>query len=151
MQRRAAAAYVAILVVIAAGTFAASATASEPAISIDADHELTKGQSVSLGGTTYTVASLDAKAGSATIEWNGGNDSVSVTEGKNVTLGGTTYVGHFEGSTLQLSDDPEAYQEDVRAQKEHAEFVHNLEVLSFLSGFSAFLLLTLAYMPVRGD
>jgi hypothetical protein len=151
MQRRAAAAYVTLLVVIAAGAFAMSATASPPDISVDADHELQENQSITRGGTSYTVASLNESAPSASLEWSEGNESTTLEEGTNVTLGGTNYTSHFEGDRLQLTSDQEAYMNEVRAVEQHHELMHGLKVVATLSGLAGFLLLAMAYMPVRGD
>lgn len=151
MQRRAAAAYTALFVVVAVAAFATAATATPPDISIEADHELAQGQSVTLNGTTYNVTDLNGSAPSATVEWAAGNETQSATvdEGANVTLGGEQYVGHFEGETLQLTTDLEAYQDEVREQEAHDRLMHGLTVVATLSGITAVVLLAMAYLPTR--
>jgi hypothetical protein len=83
-------AYLALFLVVTAGSTAYAATSSPPPIDVDADHELGTNESVRLDGTRYTVTDLNASAPSATLEWDDGNETESTTveEGTNVTLGG---------------------------------------------------------------
>jgi hypothetical protein len=63
MQRRAAAAYVAVFLLIAVGSYGVIATAQAPAISLadsEVDHEVTTGQSFAVGGTEYTVGGIES-------------------------------------------------------------------------------------------
>ncbi|NHN41706.1 hypothetical protein G9C85_08680 [Halorubellus sp. JP-L1] len=70
MQRRAAAAYIAFFLVIAAGSYAFIATADAPDVTISGDdvREIEEGDTVTVDGRTYTVASV-----SATAEEGGGH------------------------------------------------------------------------------
>lgn len=94
MQRRAAAAYIAFFLVIAAGSYAFIATADAPAITISGDdvREIQAGDTVTVDGRTYTVASVTAEqqeggghgggggglSYTITFEWT--NDSARYTE-----------------------------------------------------------------------
>lgn len=149
MQRRAAAAYVAIFLVITVGSYGAVATASPPPIDVQAEYEFQQGSSQTIDGTTYTAAELDGTAAEATLEWADGNESAGLEEGANVTLGDTTYTAHFEGDTLQLTDDQEAYMDEVRAVDAHEELMGNLFSVSVLSALAAALMVGAAFMPRR--
>lgn len=155
MQRRAAAAYVAVFVVIAVGAYAITAVATPPAPSFGVDHELEQGDTVTLGGTTYEVTELSTGAGgdgpSATIEHeaNGSTESVEVTEGENVTLGGTTYAVHFSGGTVQLTSDRSGYQQYAERVEAFEGQIRGLSAVAALSGIAAVVLLAAAYMPVK--
>lgn len=153
MQRRAATAYLALLVFVAVGSYGYAATSSPPPIDVAADHELRTEQSVRLNGTQYTVTDLNASAPSATLEWAAGNetDSTTVEEGTNVTLEGTTYTAHFEGRRLQLTEDQAAYVDELQEVDEHEELDRRFEVLATLGAIAALVLGAAAFMPVRGD
>lgn len=153
MQRRAATGYLALLLVVSAGSFGLSAAATPPPIDVTADHELRANESVRLEGTRYTVTTLNASAPAATLEWtaNGTNRSTTLEEGTNVTLGGTTYTAHFEGRRLQLTRDQAAYVAEVRAVERHHALMRRLGVVGTLSGLTGVVLGAAAFMPVRGD
>lgn len=69
MQRRAAAVYTALFLVIAVGAFAFAGAAEEPAITVDdPEYNLSEGEEFEINGTTYTAATVEG--GEATIEWN---------------------------------------------------------------------------------
>ncbi|SNZ12129.1 hypothetical protein SAMN06269185_1510 [Natronoarchaeum philippinense] len=84
MQRRAAAVYVALFLVIAVGAFAYAGAAQSPPITVDnPDYNLTADEELQINGTTYTVASIGEVEPSggghggggsahleATVEWN---------------------------------------------------------------------------------
>lgn len=105
MQRRAAAAYVVLFVLIAAGSYAFIASAQSPTVTIEnPDHDLTAGDEFTVNDRTYTVAEITAEeeegehGGSeeiltATLEWT--NESAITSEsferGGEVELGNTTY------------------------------------------------------------
>jgi hypothetical protein len=63
MQRRAAAAYIAFFLVIAAGSYAFIATADAPDVTISGDdvREIQEGDTVSVNDRTYSVAEVSAK------------------------------------------------------------------------------------------
>jgi len=105
MQRRAAAAYVVLFVLIAAGSYAFIATAQAPAVTIEnPDHDLAAGDEFTVADRTYEVTEItlteeeDDHGGSeeiltATLEWT--NDSAISTEsferGGEIELENTTY------------------------------------------------------------
>jgi hypothetical protein len=94
MQRRAAAIYVAIFLVVGGASYALVATAERPHVQFDQpEQRLTQGDQFSVDGRQYTVASVTAEAASgggghggggggvthaATLEWT--NDSAQYTE-----------------------------------------------------------------------
>ncbi|WP_323677875.1 hypothetical protein [Halorubellus sp. PRR65] len=93
MQRRAAAAYIAFFLVIAAGSYAFIATADAPAITISGDdvREVQAGDTVTVDGRTYTAAEVKAEQqeggghGSGgglkyTVRFEWTNDSARYTE-----------------------------------------------------------------------
>lgn len=67
MQRRAAAVSAAIFLVLAAGSWAFIGAAQEPAFEVDPVHSAGQGESISVGGQSYTVTSMTSS--SATLEW----------------------------------------------------------------------------------
>ncbi|MBB6646895.1 hypothetical protein [Halobellus ruber] len=64
MQRRAAAIYVALFVLIGAASYSLIATAQQPTVEFeDPARELTQGDTIDAGGQTYTVASVSESGG----------------------------------------------------------------------------------------
>lgn len=149
MQRRAGAVYAALFLVITVGSYGAFATASPPPIEVQPDYEFEQGSSETIDGTTYKATELNGTAGEATLDGAEGNESTGLSEGANVTLGGTAYTAHFEGDTLQLTADQEAYMDEVREIESHEELTHSLFGVSILSGLAAALMMAAAFMPVR--
>jgi hypothetical protein len=79
MQRRAAAAYVVLFLVIAAGAYAVIATAQAPTTSMDpneATYSLSQGDELRVDGRTYRMQSVSGS--SATLAWT--NESAVYTE-----------------------------------------------------------------------
>jgi len=60
MQRRAAAIYAAFFVVVAATSYSLIATAQEPTVQFEGEEALSVNDTLSVGGTTYTVSSVSA-------------------------------------------------------------------------------------------
>jgi hypothetical protein len=60
MQRRAAAIYAAFFVVVAATSYSLIATAQEPTVQFEGEEAMTEGDTLSAGGTTYTVSEVSA-------------------------------------------------------------------------------------------
>lgn len=111
MQRRAAALYVAFFLVISVASYSLIATAEEPQVEFgNPDYTLSENDTLTVGGTEYTVASLEATAGgggggghgggggggierTGTIAWT--NQSAQYTEtwanNSTVSLDNTTY------------------------------------------------------------
>lgn len=92
MQRGAAAAYLALFLIVSAGSYGVTVISTPPAIEIDLDHELRTNESIMVGGTQYTVTAPDPSAPSATLEWDVDNQATSTTvsEATTVALAGTT-------------------------------------------------------------
>ena len=105
MQRRAAAAYIAFFLVIAAGSYAFIATADAPAVTISGDdvREVEAGDTVTVDDRTYTVSEVSAteeEEGSGlkyTIRFEWTNDSARYTE----TWAANSTVG-FENQTRRV-------------------------------------------------
>ncbi|MEZ3116200.1 hypothetical protein RYH80_09770 [Halobaculum sp. MBLA0147] len=119
MQRRAAALYAVLLLVIGVASFSLISVATPPELAFeDPDHELSESDEFTLDGTTYTVDTIDAEMQSSggggghggggggaelvrsgTIVWT--NESALATEtwgnGSEVTYQNDTYVAEIEG------------------------------------------------------
>jgi len=81
MQRRAAAAYVAFFLVIAAGSYAFIATADAPEITISGDNvqEIQEEDSITVDGRTYTVTEVSAEVEEGGDHGGGGGIAYHVT------------------------------------------------------------------------
>jgi len=82
MQRRAAAGYVALFLVIAVGAYGLAATAESPEITLeDPEYDVTVGDQFEAEGQTYTLAEVNTEDGTpvGTLEWN-------ITEDQSETL-----------------------------------------------------------------
>ncbi|MFB6311946.1 MAG: hypothetical protein ABEH64_12295 [Salinirussus sp.] len=154
MQRRAAAVYFMLFVVVGAGAYAFLGVMSEPAGQLDGP-TYEAGDTFSAGGVTFTVNS--SSAGEGVVSYRNGTsgavETVELGEGENVTLGGVQHFTHYtDGGVQVLPTDQywDAYQGELAVQDTYHERragVWAVVILSFLAG--AFLLAT-AYMPVRG-
>lgn len=110
MQRRAAAAYVAILVLVAAGAYSLVAVAEEPAVSLEdgeVDRSVTTGDTFSVGGTEYEVSAIQSTGGEdasvqASFAWN-----VSVEKTRTLENGSTVAVDGANW-TVETSADGDA-------------------------------------------
>ena len=99
MQRRAAAAYVAFFLVIAAGSYGVIAATAAPDVTVqpgEAEHTLQNGTTFTVGDRDYTVASISAAKQAdrtATLEWVNESERVTETWAHNatVTLENRTY------------------------------------------------------------
>jgi hypothetical protein len=104
MQRRAAAVYFILFVVVGAGAYGFLGVISQPPVDLDGP-TYGSGDEFSAGGVTYTVASIGDGEGelSFTNETAGEEETVGIDEGENVTLGGSTYFAHFpSGDSVQV-------------------------------------------------
>lgn len=155
MQRRAAAIYFMLFVVVGAGAYAFLGVMSEPAVQLDGP-TYQAGDTFSAGGVTYTVNESAQGEGvlSYRNETSGQIETVELQEGGNVTLGGATHFTHYtaDGAVQVLPTNQywSAYQGELAAQDNYHERragVWAVVIMSFLAG--AFLLAT-AYMPIRG-
>ncbi|MEF8773172.1 MAG: hypothetical protein V5A37_00445 [Halobacteriales archaeon] len=113
MQRRAAAAYVAILVLVAAGAYSLVAVAEEPTVSLEddeVDRSVTTGDTFSVGGTEYEVSAIQSTGGEdatvqATFAWNVTVEKTRTLEnGSAVRYDGTNWTVETGGdaSTVRL-------------------------------------------------
>lgn len=154
MQRRAAAVYFVLFVVVGAGAYGFLGVISEPAVQLDGP-AYGEGEQFSAGGTTFTVDSIgDGEAVLTYENETGAAQETDVGEGENVTLGGTQHFAHFTaGGDVQILPNDEYYgdyQSELAVQDHYHERragIWAVVILSFLAGI---VLLSAAYMPVRG-
>jgi hypothetical protein len=155
MQRRAAAVYFILFVVVGAGAYGFLGVISQPPVDLDGPTH-GSGDEFSAGGVTYTVSSIGDGEGELTYTngTSGETETVGIDEGENVTLGGSTYFAHFpSGDGVQVLPTDEywsAYQGELAVQDTYGERragIWAIVIMSFLAGI---VLLSAAYMPVRG-
>lgn len=118
MQRRAAAAYAGLFILIAVGAYAMVGVAQEPAVTVEnPDHSLADGDTLEIGDRTYTVAEISGSATqadrSATLTWTNASerrtatlDNGSQVPAVNVVWSGQTArqeTTFANGSTLTLN------------------------------------------------
>ena len=97
---------------------------------------------------TTTITAVDNQT--VTLEWRADTlQFVQPSEGGNVTLAGEKFVAHYEGDTLLLSTNFEAYQAERDAQTYFKERMSGLWGVIILSTLTAVLLAMLAYLPSR--
>ena len=99
MQRRAAAIFVALFLVVAAGAYALIGAAEQPTVSIDEadrDHVVTGTEFLTVAGVEYNVTSLNGTAGEAEARWL--NESARST----ATLANNSTVGYQGGNFTVL-------------------------------------------------
>lgn len=116
MQRRAAAAYVAFFLVIAAGSYGVIATTDNPEPYVteqEAEHTLVAGEQIDIGERTYNV-SISGESDGGTLTWTNESAVQTATWGQNttVTYDNSTYRVLIENvsspSELQLRPEPPA-------------------------------------------
>lgn len=155
MQRRAAAVYFTLFVVVGAGAYGFLGIMSQPAVELDGP-TYSQGEELRTGGVTYTVDSIGD--GEAELTWlnatAGEEETIGVDEGENVTLGGSQYFAHFpdDGGVQLLPSDEYwgAYQDELDVQDQYEERRAGVWAILFLSFLAAIILISAAYMPVRG-
>ncbi|WP_440992327.1 hypothetical protein [Haloarchaeobius baliensis] len=118
MQRRAAAAYVVLLLVITAGAFAFISTAEEPAVSLeDPDETLQSGSTLTVNDRVYNVSDVSASSGGgggghgggggvsyeAVLTWTNESAQWSETWSNNSTV---TYQGDTYRAFIANSSEP---------------------------------------------
>ena len=124
MQERAAALYIALFLVLAAGSYVMVGAAEAPTFAYDdPDYELTAGDEFELDGVTYTVDSIDEVDGEqqATVVWDEQIDEeAELADGDEVDQNNETWVVQLpdDGTTFTLR---EALDEDVRTVEEDGE------------------------------
>ena len=119
-------------------------------------HTFAAGDTVEYDGETTTVESVTASE--ATLAWTTAEEqSVELTEGGNVTLAdGNQYFAHFDTHgelsvvIAQTSASYGDYQNDLARQEYFHERENGLWGVIILSGIAAFLIISMAYMPVKG-
>jgi hypothetical protein len=110
-----------------------------------------EGDTFQLRGNETTVTNVTAS--DATLAWNAPRTlETSFAEGENVTLGpndnSQTFAAHFpEEDTLQLSPDPNAYQQQVGEINHFNERISGLWGVTILSVVTVILLFGLAFLP----
>jgi len=104
MQRRAAAAYIAFFLVIAAGSYAFIATAEEPAVTISGDNvqEIEQGDELTVDGRTYTVSEVSATKESGGD--HGGGGGISYTLAFTWTNDSARYTETWQSNTTAEYD-----------------------------------------------
>ncbi|MFC7176459.1 hypothetical protein [Halosegnis marinus] len=119
-----------------------------------------EGDSVDYDNQSTTLTAITSEE--ATLTWTASErQSVELSDGGNVTLaGGNTYFAHFdtEGSGADLtldvmlapSSDYGAYSGDLSRQSEFKDRMNGLWGIIILASVAALLVVSLAYMPVRG-
>lgn len=118
--------------------------------------QFTEGDDVEYDGESTTLTSI--ADGEATLTWTEAQqEQIELEEGANVTLAdGNTYFAHFDTNgdapTVVLAPQSEydAYQGDLARQDNFSQRMSGLWGVIILSGFAGFLVISLAYMPVRG-
>jgi len=127
MQRRAAAIYVALFVLIGAASYSLIATAQQPTVEFDDPaRELTQGDRLDAGGQTYTVASVSETGGELrfteesaeyTVAWeNDSTQTVADEEWRVVVRGddpSAVTLRETINETAILAADPDASEETV--------------------------------------
>lgn len=155
MQRRAAAVYFALFVVVGAGAYGFLGIMSQPAVELDGP-TYGQGEELRTGGVTYTVSSVGD--GEAELTWlnstAGEEQTIGVEDGENVTLGGSQFFGHFpeDGGVQVLPTDEYwgAYQDELDVQDQYEERRAGVWAILILSFLAAIILISAALMPVRG-
>lgn len=115
-----------------------------------------EGDEVEYDNQTTTLSTI--ADGEATLTWTSSEQrQIELEEGANVTLAdGNTYFAHFatqgEEPTVVLAPQSEydAYQGDLARQDNFNQRMNGLWGVVILSGFAGFLVISLAYMPIRG-
>lgn len=156
MQRRAAAVYFALFVVLGAGAYTYMQVGmSQPAVEIEGP-TYAEGDEFTAGGQAYTVGALEG--GSGELLWyNETADEeqpVEIEDGGNVTLGDTQHFAHFPTNTsvqvLPTDEHWQAYQSELDAQSYYQERQNGFWGIVLLSFVGAILLLAAAYLPTKG-
>ena len=119
-------------------------------------HTFEVGDTVEYDGETTTLDAVGDS--SATLAWTAPQqESIELSEGGNVTLAdGNRYFAHFnthgelEVVIAGTAGSYGAYQNDLARQEYFHERQNGLWGVIILSGIAAFLIVSLAYMPVRG-
>ncbi len=112
--------------------------------------EFSEGDSLQYDGQNATVGNVSN--GSVQLTWTEEvAEDVALTEGgTSEDFGDQTLVAHFpDESTVMLSSNVEAYNEQADQQSFFHDRTDGLLMISFLSGATGFILLGMAYLPRR--
>lgn len=155
MQRRAAAVYFALFVVVGAGAYGLLGVMSAPTIALDGP-SYAQGDQLSAGGVTYTVDSVGESSVTLTFqnETSGEEETREIQQGSNVTLGGTQHFAHIPaGGGAQILPTDQYYDEyrhELAVEDKYHERRAGVWAIVFMSFLAAIVLLTTAYLPTRG-
>jgi len=105
MQRRAAAIYAVVFVLVGTASYTLIATAERPHVSFeDPEHELAQGDTFEVDGRTYTVASISAESSGGGGGHGGGGGEVTRSGELEWTNESARYTGTWEdGSTVTVN------------------------------------------------
>jgi hypothetical protein len=164
MQRRAAAVYFALFVLIAAGAYAFMQVGmAQPTAEFDAE-TLSQGEQLTAGGTTYTVSTVDAESeeGSTTYtveltytnQTSGEEETVSAGQGSNMTLSGVQHFTYFpsgdEVYVLPSEQFYDQYLEFLDTEDHYQERKAGFWGVIYISFITGLVLLMTAFLPVKG-
>jgi hypothetical protein len=114
MQRRAAAIYVALFLVIGAGAYSLIATAQTPHVGFEnPEHELSQGQTFQVEGQTYNVTSVSAEMEGGGGGGHGGGGPATLVRSGEVSWvnDSARYTANWENnSTVDLGEDNTTYR-----------------------------------------
>lgn len=163
MQRRAAAVYFALFVLVAAGAYTfLQVGMTHPTPDFEAD-TYAEGDQLTAGGTSYTVSTVNAETESShgsesttyTVELTAGDDeSVEAGQGQNLTLGGTQHFAYFpSGQEVYVLPNDEFYgdyQEFLDTEDNFQERKAGFWGVVYVSFIAGIVLLMTAFLPVKG-
>ena len=143
MQRRAAAVYVALFVLVGAASYSLIATAQQPTVEFDDPaRELTQGDQLNAGGQTYTVASVSETGGELrfteasaeyTVTWENDSTQTVADEEWRVVIRGDdpaeVTLRETINETAILEDDPDASGETVEQNGTRYVVVNNTRLV----------------------
>jgi len=162
MQRRAAAVYFVLFVLIGAGAYGfLQVGMGKPMASLDGP-TYEAGDQLRVDGQTYEVTAVEGEpgeestqfAGSVELSPPGSDETVTLTEGGNSTVNGVSHFAHFtSNTTVQILPSQEFYGayrgelSDLEYWNERRNGVWGIVILSVIAGI---ILLATAYLPVKG-
>lgn len=162
MQRRAAAIYFVFFLVIGAGSYAyigVAKSTQQPQFSLDGI-TLEGNETVTIGGTQYTVTSLGQPSGErgevvAKIQWTTNEtQTVELREGSNVTIAnGQQYFAHFpnpETFILVPSEQYDEYTHTIALREAFHSRIKGFWGIAIISVLAALSIISMSYLPHRG-
>ena len=109
-----------------------------------------QGETVPYDGHQAAIESVANE--SVTVSWTADeSNSQALKTGDTMTLAdNTTYTAYFTGpSTVELTDNADAYQAAVAEEETFSQRVSGLRWVTFTAGFIALLLIAFAFLPSR--